>query len=76
MTARRMSGAGRQTEGIEDGLAWTDRAGEHRCRWDEINEVSRLDKIINQTFRVHELRIVLAGGVPVLPGPWRRSRMP
>jgi hypothetical protein len=52
----------RQAEVTEDGLSWRDRSGEHRCRWNEIAEVYRLDKIINQNFRVHELRIVLANG--------------
>jgi hypothetical protein len=55
----------RQVEATSEGLVWQDKQGEHRCRWDEIREVYRLEKIVNQTFRVKELKLVLSHGEQV-----------
>jgi hypothetical protein len=45
-----------------EGVQWQDGQGEHLWRWEEIAAVFRLDKIINQTFRVKQLRLVSAQG--------------
>jgi hypothetical protein len=45
-----------------DGVEWQDGQAEHAWRWDEIAAVFRLDKIINQTFRVKQLRLVGPSG--------------
>jgi hypothetical protein len=52
----------RHVEVSEEGLAWKGRDGEQRCRWDEIREVYRLDRTVNQTFTEKKLVWVLADG--------------
>jgi hypothetical protein len=52
----------RSAEVYSDHLAWTDAAGRHECRWDEITEVYRVERITNRTFRYTLLRLVVADG--------------
>jgi hypothetical protein len=49
----------------KEGVQWQDGRGDHLWRWEEIAAVFRLDKIINQTFRVKQLRLVPAQGEEV-----------
>jgi hypothetical protein len=55
----------REARTTPEGVQWLDKKGEHRCRWDEITAVFRLEKIINQTFLVKQSRMVLAHGEEV-----------
>jgi hypothetical protein len=52
----------RHVEVTKDGLVWSGQLGEGRCRWDEIREVFRLDRTVNQTFTEKKLVWVLANG--------------
>jgi hypothetical protein len=52
----------RGAEAHADGLVWTDAAGRHECRWEDITEVYRIERITNRTFRYTLLRLVLADG--------------
>ena len=42
------------------GVQWHDQNGNHHWRWEEISAVFRLDKVINKTFQVKELRLASA----------------
>ncbi len=50
----------------DEGLIWKDQQGEQRCRWEEISEVYRLDRVVNQTFSEKKLTWVLANGAKVV----------
>jgi hypothetical protein len=52
----------RAAEVYADRLKWTDAAGQHECRWDEVAEVYRVERITNRSFRYTLLRLVLADG--------------
>jgi hypothetical protein len=52
----------RRAELFADHLAWTDATGQHECRWDDIAEVYRVERITNRTFRYTLLKLVLADG--------------
>lgn len=45
-----------------EGLMWRDMQGEHRCRWDEITEVYRMTKVLDETATEKKLAWVLADG--------------
>jgi hypothetical protein len=45
-----------------EGIEWQDGRGEHRWNWADIAAVYRLDKVINQAFRVKQLRVVPVHG--------------
>jgi hypothetical protein len=46
---------------LPEGVKWQDGRGEHLWRWEDIEAAFRVDKIINQTFRVKQLRLVARG---------------
>lgn len=49
----------------DGGVQWQDGRGEHFWQWEKIADVYRLDKIINQSFRVKQLRLVGQDGEKV-----------
>jgi hypothetical protein len=55
----------RQVQVTQEGLAWRDRQGEHRCRWEEISEVYRMHKVLDRTATEKKLVWVLANGTRV-----------
>src|SRR5216683_2051638 len=52
----------RSAEVYTDRLVWPDSGGRHECRWDEITEVYRSERITNRSFRYTLLKLVLADG--------------
>jgi hypothetical protein len=55
----------REARTTPEGVQWLDNKGEHRCRWEDITAVYRLEKLTNRTFLVKQLRMVLAQGEEV-----------
>lgn len=47
------------------GFSWKDSQGDHRAGWDEVSELYRLERVVNQTFKEKKIRIVLNHGVQV-----------
>jgi hypothetical protein len=60
-----LSRGARRASTTSEGVEWQDNKGDHRWQWGEIMAVFRLEKIINQTFRVKQLRLVAANGEEV-----------
>lgn len=52
----------RQAKVTSGGLSWQDKRGEHTCTWAAVAAVYRLERIVNQTFKIKELRVVQTGG--------------
>lgn len=55
-----LSRSPREARTTPEGVQWLDKKGEHRCRWDEITAVFRVDRLINRTFLLKQSRMVLA----------------
>jgi hypothetical protein len=60
-----LAGGPRWARVTPEGVQWQDGKGEHLWRWEVIADVFRLDKIINQTFRVKKLRLLTGQGEEV-----------
>jgi hypothetical protein len=63
--AAKLPGGQRRVQTSPDGLTWQDGRGEHHCRWDEVVAVYRGETIVDRTYRVRDLRVVLASGKQV-----------